>query len=200
MTSAIFACSVGLASLACKSATAQEVAAYGLAAQNKYGPHPARGIGASLSGTIRLGSVFGRDAGPLQRSNMRVGLRFAFNELWYQERSRGMFCTGTPPAMSCVDPASRYVHFQIGEASAFFLPYASRRTRVEIGAGIAHSDPMAGVFASVAASRRLFAASPLWASVGWQPRKWTSADLADASRPMRPAHSVRVGLELSRAQ
>jgi hypothetical protein len=195
--SALFACAVGLASVA-GVATAQEVSAYGLAAQNRYGPHPARGIGASLSGTIRVGSIVGKDAGALQRSNMRIGLRFAFNELWYKVRSSGMVCTGTPPAMSCIDPASRHIHFQISEASAFLMPYASRRTRLEIGGGVAYSDPAGGVFGTVAASRRVFADTPMWATVAWQPRKWASADVADASRPMRPAHSVRFGLEFAR--
>lgn len=171
--------------------SAQEVALFGVAGHNRSGPDPMYGAGASIVGFMRVGSIFGPDARGLQHSNRRLGLRLSINDLRYSTHRIASYC----PNDACEEvywPPDR-VRFQIYELGLVVLPYETRATRIELGGGIAGADRSIALSSVLAASRRI-RNTPMWASLGWEPRKWFSSYLADGGNVVRPAHSWRLGL------
>jgi hypothetical protein len=185
------ALAVVLSGLSAAATGAQEIAIHGVAAPNMQGGRLGKGIGGSLSGTLRIGTVFGADAGALQHSNRRLGFRISLNDFWYTREERPICADGSP----C--PTSRFQqHFVVTEGSMFVLPYDSRRTRVELGGGLAVADVSFALSGALSISRRLTPTGPSWAMLAWQPRKWFQAHMADAPRAARPAHSFSAGLSV----
>ncbi len=131
-------------------------------------------------------------AGPLQRSDLHVGVRFAYSELRYTERSSGYYC----PGEICMPVPVTSVETRLGtyQLAPLVLPYRTRWTRIELGGGIDATSRAFAFSGLLGTSHRLSRQRPLRATIAWEPRKWFQETIADGPSIRLPRHSFRLGL------
>jgi hypothetical protein len=134
----------------------------------------------------------GPDAGLLQRSDLRIGMRLTYSELRYVERSIAYYCPADVCTPLPVIPVQ--TRLQTYQLALLVLPYRTRSTRIELGGGVALSSNAFAFSGTLGTSRRLGRQLPLWAAVAWEPQKWFQERVADARSVRLPRHSFRFGL------
>jgi hypothetical protein len=177
--------------LAGQAVLAQEVAVYRVNASPGPSAGKARDAGYSAAFTR-----------PIGESQLQFGVRIGFSEA----RDSMPF---NVPCINCTSVA--FFPFQIRlrstEAIALFLPYATRTTRVEMGAGVVRYNfsgyvkkQYHGEILTMTLSRRFGSRLPVWGTVGFAMH--TEPNMAswphDARRPSTPDNSLRFGLVLRR--
>jgi hypothetical protein len=135
-------------------------------------------------------------------SKVQAGFRVAFSE------SRDSTLGGVP-CIACLSVASppRHIRLRTTEIVFLFLPYATRATRVEFGAGTALynfsgylKNQGSASLITTTLSRRLIGRLPVWGTVGFALHYSPNANFwpQDGPSARTPQESFRFGLLLRR--